>query len=185
MSEATDQLLAAVQRVTAEVQHLTEENAQLRQRKPVPLVPGVNLDGNTDFSTDAAFANVFARFTSLWGKPDKPWEPLFIFPPDQPPANPEGRPVTVAANKNFLVWAKVNADGYPLEDAGAFSYLHGYPPGDYRLSHAGSGAVSFGGRGQLVGADVMRLGAGESLATVKVTGINPADPPRDFRLMMP
>jgi hypothetical protein len=74
--------------------------ARLKSQPPAvviraPLSVGLCLEEVTDYSTSAMFANVAVYFSG-WGKADKPWEP-----------NPT---------------LQLTADGYPLSDAGCYTY---------------------------------------------------------------
>ncbi len=129
---------------------------------------GINLDGNTDWSTAAAWVdthNVFRR----WGQPDQPWN----------------------ENPNL----SLTADGYPTTDAGTLSYLAGYPDGTYSLSYKGTATVTLGGMGTLngplttangvtTGSVVVNHSRGD-LLTIKVTGLDPASPLDNLRLIAP
>lgn len=129
---------------------------------------GVNLDRNRDTSTAKIWADVSNSFRR-WGAPDKPWE----------------------ANPNL----KLSADGYPLSDAGALSFLADYPSGTYKLSYRGTATVTVDGKGTLAGpvvkdgdvsaVDVKIDQPGAALFQLKVTGIDPNDPIRDLRMMAP
>lgn len=138
-----------------------------------PFSVGVNLEPNRYYASDAAFANLFHRFSGGgdpngigWGlagtagKASEPWKPA--------------------------PGLKLSPAGYPLSDAAAHSNLYGYAGGDYQFTKAGSGTVTFGGK-LSPAADrpgVVRLNAAhEGQAVVAVRGIDPADPPRDFRLV--
>jgi hypothetical protein len=164
----------------ARVADLTAEVARLRALPPAvvvraPLQVGLCLEQVEDFSTSAMFANV-ALYFSGWGKADKPWEP-----------NPT---------------LQLTADGYPTSpDVGCYTYATGYAAGDYAFRMDGSGVPAFSGRGRFVAAPVrdgnvvtgtVRLGPeanakGESVGPLKfaVAGIDPANPPRNFRLIVP
>jgi hypothetical protein len=164
----------------ARVADLTAEVARLRALPPAvvvraPLSVGLCLEEVTDYSTSAMFANV-ALYFSGWGKADKPWEP-----------NPT---------------LQLTADGYPTSpDVGCYTYATGYAAGDYAFRMDGSGVPAFSGRGRFVAAPVrdgnvvtgtVRLGPeanakGESVGPLKfaVAGIDPANPPRNFRLIVP
>lgn len=190
---------------------LTTENAALGQRVRDleaevarlrgPMEVGLNLGDWTEYNTAAQAANVLQLLTAggtdgpYWGHPDRPWEPLGRLPAGSPP--PTDRPFTVDPRTNeFILWARATPDGYPLEDAASFSYAHGYPGGAYAFRMEGSGEVSFGGKGRNVAGTFRREGgalvgqvefrqSAEGNLRLKITGINPADPPRNARLTPP
>ena len=128
----------------------------------------INLGINADWSTAGAWVDARNSFRR-WGRPDRPWVEV----PD----------------------LKLSADGYPLADAGTLSYLRGYPDGAYQLSYRGTGRITVGGMGQLAGpiatvdgrhsAVVAVNHATHDLFTLSITGIDPADPVRDLRLIRP
>lgn len=139
---------------------------------------GVNLDANADYSTDACWVNLFHRFSGSgdqktnrgWGRPAKPWEP----------------------DPNL----KLTPDGYPLSDAGTFTYGRGYPDGVYKFSMRGSGTPAFWGKAKIMPgalrtidgvttADVSIAASQGSMIMFRLTGIDPANPPSDLRLIVP
>jgi hypothetical protein len=148
----------------AQVTSLQAEVDRLRPK----LTVGLNLEEVVDYSTSAMFANV-AMYFSGWGKVDKPWEP-----------NPA---------------LTLDPNGYPLADAGCFTYASGYPSGDYAFSMEGSGTPAFAVKGKFAAPPVrngnvvtgtVRLDAGVvGLLQLRLTGIDPANPPRNFRLIVP
>jgi hypothetical protein len=161
---------AALDVAEAKAAGQAERIRQLEQRLAglrAPLAVGINLDANTDYSTQAAWSNLFLTMAP-WGQPDKPWEP-----------NPGLR---------------LTDDGHPLNDAGCYTYAHGYPAGDYAFRMEGSGEPVFGGRARFAGPPSrngpvvtgrVSLAVAGQVARFRVTGIDPADPPRDFRLIVP
>src|SRR2546423_14412082 len=92
---------------------------------------GVNLDGNAPWMTDRKWVDV-AKLFSDWGQPNQPWEEI--------------------------PYLKVTPEGYPLRDAGTFSYMRGYPDGTYKLRFEGTAKVEFGGMGRLAG-EAVKAGA--------------------------
>lgn len=147
-----------------------------KSAKPEGFSVGVNLDSNTDYSTDAAWVNVFHRFAGgggktpdlAWGRPTKPWE-----------HNPD---------------LELTPDGYPLADAGTFCYARGYPDGVYKFRMEGSGTPHFWGKGRIINltkqgkytlADVDFQNKRASMLMFRLTDIDPSDPPRDLRLIVP
>ena len=136
------------------------------ERKDVAF--GVNLDGNADWMTAKIWVNVKNLFRA-WGKPGKPWEEL----------------------KDI----RLTADGYPLQDAEALTYLRGYPDGPYLISYEGTGKVTFGGMGTLDGKPEQRRGvttgrlivkrARGELLFIRIHDVDPKDPVRKLRIIMP
>ena len=150
--------------LAAERDELKAEVARLK-RGAEPFRVGVNLDFSTEYSTDGRWSNAFRSFAGGgngnpgWGVAGKPWQ-----------HNPG---------------LQLSANGYPLADASAFSYLRGYAPGRYAFSREGGGKVMFGGRLKEVSPGVVELAPGDTMGTVGVRGVDPADPPRDFKLLAP
>ena len=173
IAEAREQSRARHDALSARVAQLEREVERLSSP---PVQIGLNLSEWNDYGTAAHAVNVLATFTgggpteAGWGKPDKPWEPL------------PGLTLTPL--------------GYPTQDAGSFGYAHAYPDGIYSFRMEGSGDVTFGGKGRnvpgsfrrengtLTGRVEFRQSRGGVL-TIKVTHIDPADPPRDARLVIP
>ena len=153
---------------------LASAPAQVAAPAPAPAavqVPGgygINLSSNDDWGTDEAWVDVRNLFRQ-WGLPDQPWNP-----------NPGLR---------------LTADGYPLADAGALTYLKDYPDGTYLLSYKGTAAVTFGGMGRLAGPLVTQGGvttgavtinhAKGDLLTMVVRNVDPANPIDDLHLIRP
>jgi hypothetical protein len=132
-----------------------------------PPAVGINLDANSDWMTAAAWVDVRHLFRR-WGPVDRPWE--------EAPA------------------LALTADGYPLQDAAALTYLKGYPNGTYRLTYEGSGQVTFAGGGKLAGAvregnrteaEVVVGRRGPEPLIIAVTGVDPGNPLRALRLTAP
>ena len=129
---------------------------------------GINLDGNTDWSTAEAWVDV-RNIMRRWGQPDQPW------------------------NQNDAL--TLTADGYPTSDAGTLSYLAGYPDGTYALSYKGTATLAVGGMGTLAGPLVTANGVTTGsviinhsrgdLFTIKVTGLDPSSPLDDLRMIRP
>jgi hypothetical protein len=134
---------------------------------------GCNLDGNVDWNTAHVWADAAHAFRP-WGPPDKPGESDAKIP--------------------------LTADGYPLRDAAAVSYLANYPNGTYHLTYIGSGEVILGGMCQM--ANVKNLPGGRHTADVLLRHDNPdgytggnitllvrkqsaTDPARDIHLWSP
>lgn len=163
---------------------LQRELEALRQQVPPAaharrMQMGVNLSEWNEYGTQAQAANVLSTFTGgyhadtrqqdPWGKPEKPWEP-----------------------KPGLAF---DASGYPLADAGAYGYAYAYPDGIYHFAMQGAGDVTFFGKGRNVGGwtrvngvlrgDVDFRQARGGVLALKITGVNPADPPRNIRLIIP
>jgi hypothetical protein len=78
---------------------------------------GINIEANNYWNTDDAWANV-ANSLSSWNVSSSSEPPLTY-----------------------------TSDGYPLEAAGASTWLLDYPLGTYQVSYTGSGTVSFSGLG--------------------------------------
>jgi hypothetical protein len=161
---ARDQAIAERDALQTQLAACQADVTRLRPK----LTVGLNLEEVVDYSTSAMFANV-AMYFSGWGKVDKPWEP-----------NPA---------------LTLDPNGYPLADAGCFTYASGYPSGDYAFSMEGSGAPVFAVKGKFVAPPVrngnvvtgtVRLDAAVvGLLQLRITGIDPANPPRNFRLIIP
>jgi hypothetical protein len=137
---------------------------------------GVNLDQNHDYSTDGCWVNVFHRFAGSgsdktnvgWGRLDKPWEP-----------NPS---------------LQLTPDGYPLSDAACFTYGRGYPAGIYKFHMEGSGTPAFSGKGRFASPSRRNGDVTEAevevrdvatMLTFRLTDIDPANPPRNLKLIVP
>ncbi len=138
---------------------------------PSPPVPGlnlgVNLDANVDWSTSEVWVNA-AHLLRQWGLPDRPWVP----------------------NANL----KFSADGYPLADAAALTYLNDYPDGTWHFSYTGSATLSFSGigkaanvvtNGNLTTGDLIIDRSRGGLLSVIVSAVDPANPMDNLRLIPP
>jgi hypothetical protein len=94
----------------------------------------------------------------------------------------------------------VNAAGYPLQDAGTFTYLNSYPDGVYTLSYTGTATASVYGIGTIVGGPATTSMGGVTTTTIQVqithqqpaiplfvsfTGTDPNNPIGNLHLWMP
>jgi hypothetical protein len=138
---------------------------------------GLNLAENNHYGPPV-WANLFLamdgsgddRSNIGWGMPDKPYQP----------------------NPNL----KLDANGSPLADAGRFSNAVGYPSGVYDFTMEGSGTPVFSGKGKFspnviqvvgnrkVGKVAINADNGSAL-NFKIIGVDPNDPPRNLKLMLP
>lgn len=192
---ARDEAIRQRDACAAERDALRAEVARLRPK----LAVGLNLEEVTEFSTAAMFANLALYFSPNWGTAADPTKAFFSYEQGTEPPPPPDRNRTSfvnAAGKTIIQdWARVNADGYPLEDAGCYTYASGYAFGDYAFRMDGSGAPNFSGRGRFVAppardgnsvSGTVRIdNAAVPLLRFTVTGIDPANPPRNFRLIVP
>jgi hypothetical protein len=194
---------AALERQVAELQVRLDQVLNPRPQLPARMSVGLNLAPTADYGTDGRQANAFKTFSCggteeplvdggvlepHWGKLTKPWEPVSV---GDAAAQPSDR-IRTRSGQTFRTWARQNADGYPLEDASSFSYLDGYAPGQYSFRAEGGGTYAFSGRlrsvflakDQATGVTtgVVLLGAGRTTAVVSVTGVDPANPPRNLSL---
>lgn len=138
---------------------------------PMELRPnrGLNILRNTEADPDGKWSDLTNNFLS-WGNITQPW--------------------------NAQPGLMLTANGYPLSDAGAFSYLRGYPKLTCKFSMRGSGTVTFAGRlraltplvrdaqGVLRG-DVEIDPLRSTNAMVRIANIDPANPPDDMRIIAP
>jgi hypothetical protein len=145
------------------------------RREPIHVDPAlgpgryaVNLWMNTDYACDGAWVDA-SKSLRRWGHPARPWQEAPTL--------------------------KLSKEGYPLSDAGALSFLRGYPDGRYQLTFEGTGRVNVGGKGSLVSpittSGIVHSGIvlikhkGQDLFTIALTDLDPRDPIRNLRLIRP
>lgn len=136
-----------------------------------PASWGINIDGNVDWNSMGAWVDVTKTFRR-WGDIDKPWTEAEFY-------------------------EELTTDGIPLSDSGAISYLRGYSAGTYTLSYEGTGNVSIGGLGEILDdTRVVENGltlasvqvgepSGEALLHLRISDVDPNDPVRNLRLIVP
>ena len=73
------------------------------------------------------------------------------------PADPNAPPATIP----------INANGYPLTDAGTIAYLNGYPDGVYTLTYTGTAQLAVTGMAGVIGTPTVQNGV--TTAMVQVT----------------
>lgn len=130
---------------------------------------GWNLEQNTEYSTDGAWADVTNLFLP-WGKVDRPYE----------------------LNPNLQITDR----GYPLADAGTFSYLRGYAKQTMGVVVEGGGAnLTMSVTGKLTNLRLGRAADGalrgtvdydpdrSSNATITLKGIDPANPVTNLQII--
>lgn len=132
---------------------------------------GINMGFHTDYHTTATFVDV-GRMFRQWGD--------------------------VSQSYVHDLSGDVSDQGIPLEDAGALTFMHGYPTGIYKLSYEGIGDVTFSVLGEIVGGTLQTEG-GVTTADVLIgedpligpflllhlRNVDPADPVRNLRLISP
>lgn len=132
---------------------------------------GVNVDPNVDWSTDMVWTDLAHDFRS-WGPADAPWQtPTTSIP--------------------------MSADGYPLQDAGAYNSANNYPNGVYKVSYTGSGNLTFGSSTTIL-SNVVRVGntttadltinrpsTSQGGIWFKVSGVDVNNPIDNLHILMP
>lgn len=128
---------------------------------------GINIDFNTDYTTMMPWVDLMHLWRG-WGRTATPWVTDATIP--------------------------MTSDGYPLEDAGVFSYFDGYPNGTYRMKWDGEGTVNFQGAsiqniqhgGNTTTADlIFNRSLTNNGVMMRITGINTSNPVRNMRIIMP
>jgi hypothetical protein len=136
------------------------------------MLLGMNTTGVFNWEANAQYNNVFNVWEPEWG-------------------------INAAKPYDRSVLAPLNAFGYPTGPgtAATFSYMWGYPAGDYEFLMKGSGTPKFGGKLSFA-SDAMAVADGyrrwlvrvtprEQMATLVITDINANDPITDLKLWVP
>jgi hypothetical protein len=152
---------------------LQVETLEARLNLSTLIDGGINVTGNDDWSTFAAWVNVGNAFRR-WGNVDRPWEA-----------------------DGALTYTD---QGIPMQDAGSISFLRDYGGGTYKLRYEGTGDVTFSHRGSLAPgtlqtvagvttADVnvfdVPFGDNNELIYLHLRNVDPNDTVRDLRLVAP